>query len=147
MYSRDPTQQVGHNPLFRLAKNCGRQRHLLLRAGNVATAIQDLSGPFDCTTAIAIALSTREVVSFNLSDPTSKSVPTSSVIILEDSDLENAHFRLNVQDLINAYHPNILIILEPRINNNHAEQVIGQVGLPQHFRVDPIGLSSGIWVL
>ena len=59
----------------------------------------------------------------------------------------NARFRLNVQDLINAYGPDILVILKPRISGNHAENVISQVDLPRHFRVDSIGLSSGIWVL
>nr|POE52420.1 hypothetical protein CFP56_50278 [Quercus suber] len=59
----------------------------------------------------------------------------------------NARFCLNVQDLINGYGSDILVILEPRISGNHAEHVIGQVKLPRHFRVDPIGLSSGIWVL
>lgn len=37
----------------------------------------------------------------------------------------NARFHLNVQDLINAYGPVILVILEPRISGNHAEHVIG----------------------
>nr|POE86300.1 hypothetical protein CFP56_45909 [Quercus suber] len=59
----------------------------------------------------------------------------------------NARFCLNVQDLINAYGSDILVILEPRISGNHAEHVIGQVKLPRHFRVDPIGLSNGTWVL
>nr|POE93967.1 putative ribonuclease h protein [Quercus suber] len=59
----------------------------------------------------------------------------------------NARFRLNVQDLINAYSPENLVILEPKISGNHAEHVIGQVGLPRHFCVDPIGLSGGLWVL
>ena len=59
----------------------------------------------------------------------------------------NARFHLNVQDLINAYSPDILVILEPKISESHAEHVIGQVGLPRHFRVDPVGLSGGIWVL
>ena len=59
----------------------------------------------------------------------------------------NACFRLNVQDLINAYGSNILVILEPHISGNHAEHLINQVGLPGHFQVDLIGLSSGIWVL
>jgi len=56
----------------------------------------------------------------------------------------NACFRLNVQDLINAYGPDILVILKPRISGSHAENVISQVGLPKHFRVDLIGLSGGI---
>ena len=45
----------------------------------------------------------------------------------------NARFHLNVQDLINAYSPDILVILEPKISESHAEHVIGQVGLPCHF--------------
>ena len=56
----------------------------------------------------------------------------------------NARFCLNVQDLINAYGLDILVILEPRISGNHAEHVISHVGLPRHFLVDPIGLSDGI---
>ena len=62
----------------------------------------------------------------------------------------NGWFRLNVQDLVNAYRvtdPDILVILEPKISGSHAEHVICQVGLPCHFRVDPVGLSRGIWVL
>ena len=62
----------------------------------------------------------------------------------------NGWFRLNVQDLVNAYRvtdPDILVILEPKISGSHAEHVIGQVGLPCHFRVDPVSLSGGIWVL
>ena len=62
----------------------------------------------------------------------------------------NGWFRLNVQDLVNAYRvtdPDILVILEPKISGSHAEHVIGQVSLPCHFRVDPVGLSGGIWVL
>ena len=54
---------------------------------------------------------------------------------------------MNVQDLINAYGLDILVILKPHISGNHAEHVISQVGLPRHFQVDLIGLSSGIWVL
>ena len=60
---------------------------------------------------------------------------------------ENARFCLNVQDLINAYSLDILVILEPKISESHAEHVIGQVGLPCHFWVDPVGLLGGIWVL
>ena len=37
----------------------------------------------------------------------------------------NARFRLNVQDLINAYGPNSRhVILEPHISGNHADHVI-----------------------
>uniref|UniRef100_A0A7N2LGZ2 Uncharacterized protein n=1 Tax=Quercus lobata TaxID=97700 RepID=A0A7N2LGZ2_QUELO len=43
--------------------------------------------------------------------------------------------------------PDILVILEPKISGSHAEHVIDQVGLPCHFRVDPVSLSGGIWVL
>ena len=52
-----------------------------------------------------------------------------------------------MQDLINAYGPDLLVILEPCISGNHSKHVISQVGLPRPFRVDPIGLSGGIWVL
>ena len=59
----------------------------------------------------------------------------------------NARFLLNVQDLINLYRPDILVILEPKIGGQHTEHVIGQVGFPCHFRVDPTGLSEGLLVL
>ena len=52
-----------------------------------------------------------------------------------------------MQDLINAYGPDILVILKPHISGNHVKHVISQVGLSRHFRVDLIGLSSRIWVL
>ena len=52
-----------------------------------------------------------------------------------------------MQDLINAYGPDILVILKPRISGNHVKHVISQVGLSRHFRVDLISRSSGIWVL
>lgn len=56
----------------------------------------------------------------------------------------NARFRLNVQDLVNLYHLDILVILEPKIGDQCAEHVISQVGFPRHFRVDSTGLSEGL---
>lgn len=75
------------------------------------------------------------------------SSPSTKIATWNVKGAGNAGFRLNVQDLVNAYGPDILIILEPKISGNHAEHVIGQVGFLRHFRVDPIGLSSGIWVM
>lgn len=68
----------------------------------------------------------------------------SSIIINEDCDLDvrgaaNVHFRMNAQDLVNTHHPEILVILEPKISGTHVEHVINQVGLPHHFQVDPMG--------
>ena len=52
-----------------------------------------------------------------------------------------------MQDLVNTHHPNIMVILEPKIGGSHAENVANQVGLSRNFRVDPQGFSGGIWVL
>ena len=49
----------------------------------------------------------------------------------------NVRFCMNAQDLVNTHHPEIHVILEPKISGTHAEHVINQVGLPRHFRVDP----------
>ena len=59
----------------------------------------------------------------------------------------NDHFRMNVQDLVNTYHPEIFVILEPKIGGSHAERVINHVGLPRHSRVDPNDMSGGIWIM
>ena len=60
----------------------------MLREGAIAAAIQDLFGPFDCATAIAIALSTRADVSIHLLDLTSEPTPSSSVTYHEDCNLK-----------------------------------------------------------
>nr|POE62106.1 hypothetical protein CFP56_40202 [Quercus suber] len=73
--------------------------------------------------------------------------PSMKIVTWNVRGAGNARFHLNVQDLINANSPEILVILEPKISGNQAEHVVGQVGLPRHFRVDPIGLSGGLWVL
>ena len=56
----------------------------------------------------------------------------------------NPNFRLNVQDLVNTHHPNIMVILEPKIGGSHVENVANQVGLSCNFWVDPQGFSGGI---
>ena len=56
----------------------------------------------------------------------------------------NPNFRLNVQDLVNTHHPDIMVILEPKIGGSHAENVANQVGLSCNFWVDPQGFSGGI---
>ena len=55
-----------HSPHLPPTSNSGRKRHIVLREGGIATVKQDLFGPFDCTTTIVIALSTREDVSIHL---------------------------------------------------------------------------------
>lgn len=45
----------------------------------------------------------------------------------------NVRFCMNAQDLVNTHHPEIHVILEPKISGTHAERVINQVGLPRHF--------------
>ena len=59
----------------------------------------------------------------------------------------NQNFCLNAQDLVKTHHPDIMVILEPKIGYSHAENVANQVGLSRNFRVDPQGFSGGIWVL
>ena len=56
----------------------------------------------------------------------------------------NPNFRLNVQDLVNTHHPDIMVILEPKIGGSHVENVANQVGLSCNFWVDPQGFSRGI---
>jgi len=83
-----PTQQIGHNPRIRPTPNYGRQRHIVLRKGGIATAKQDLFGPFDCAAANAIALYTREDVSIHLSNLTFEPTSSSSTTFHEDCNLE-----------------------------------------------------------
>ena len=88
VFDGEPKQQISHNPPIRPTSNSGCKRHIVPKKGGIATAIQDLFRPFDCATAIVIALSTREDVSIHLLDLTSEPAPSSSVTIHEDCNLE-----------------------------------------------------------
>ena len=82
------TQQIGHKPPIQPTPNYGRQCQIVLRKGGIATAIQDLFGPFDCAATIAIALYIREDVSIHLSNLTFESTSSSSATFHEDCNLE-----------------------------------------------------------
>ncbi|KAK4266953.1 hypothetical protein QN277_023810 [Acacia crassicarpa] len=56
-------------------------------------------------------------------------------------------FPLNVKNIINKYHIDILCLLEPRISGDRADRVCRRLGFSHWIRVESTGFSRGIWVL
>ena len=59
----------------------------------------------------------------------------------------NEMFRAHAYELHRRHHPNILIIIEPRISEARAQGVIDTLPYSHSSRVDPVGFSGGIWLL
>lgn len=55
--------------------------------------------------------------------------------------------RTHAHELYRQHHPQIMIIVEPRIVDDHAQAVIDTLPYSHSQKVDPIGYSSGIWLL
>ena len=56
----------------------------------------------------------------------------------------NEMFRAHAYELHRRYHPNTLIIIEPRIADARAQKVIDTFPYFHSHRVDPAGFSGGI---
>ena len=56
-------------------------------------------------------------------------------------------FREHAYELHRRHRPNILIIIEPRIAEARAQDVIDTLPYTHSHRVDPTGYSGGIWLL
>ena len=56
-------------------------------------------------------------------------------------------FRTHAYELHRRHHPDILIIVEPRIAEGRAQAVIDTLPYTHSRKVDPTGFSGGIWLL
>ena len=56
-------------------------------------------------------------------------------------------FRTHAYELHRRHHPDILIIVEPRIAEGRAQAVINTLPYTHSRKVDPTGFSGGIWLL
>ena len=56
-------------------------------------------------------------------------------------------FRTHAYELHCRHHPDILIIVEPRIAEGRAQAVIDTLPYTHLRRIDPTGFSGGIWPL
>ena len=59
----------------------------------------------------------------------------------------NDTFRTHAYELHRWHHPDILIIVEPRIAEGRAQAVIDTLPYTHSRKVDPTGFSGGIWLL
>ncbi|PNX90011.1 hypothetical protein L195_g046134 [Trifolium pratense] len=56
-------------------------------------------------------------------------------------------FPTMIRDFCSINHVDVLVIIAPRISGDVADKVIKRLGFPNHFKVDAVGFSGGIWML
>lgn len=52
-----------------------------------------------------------------------------------------------IQEIKTNYKVQVLIILEPRVSGQRADNIIAKMGYGNSYRIEAEGFSSGIWLL
>ena len=73
--------------------------------------------------------------------------PNTSLMKIIAWNCHSETFRNHAYELHRRHHPNILIIIEPRIAEARVQAVINTLPYTHSRRVDPTGFSRGIWLL
>lgn len=50
-------------------------------------------------------------------------------------------------ELIDRHKPNFVLLIETRVGGERADVIINSLGFPCYFKVDPMGYTSGLWLL
>lgn len=58
-----------------------------------------------------------------------------------------ADFKCNFQELVSSHQPDIVILMETRVNGERANRIIASLGFDYYTKVDAIGFAGAIWVL
>ena len=80
-------------------------------------------------------------------EPPIRSASAMKMIAWNCQGAGNEMFRAHAYELHRRHRPNILIIIEPRIAEARAQEVIDTLPYSHSCRVDPAGFSGGIWML
>ncbi|OMO65780.1 reverse transcriptase [Corchorus capsularis] len=59
----------------------------------------------------------------------------------------NNDFLRNIRELIRSHRPSLVGIMETRVSNERADDIIRRVGYQNSTRVDGLGFADGIWLL
>lgn len=56
-------------------------------------------------------------------------------------------FLRNIRELIRLYKPCVLVLVETRVQDSNAENLLTRIGYPNHTKVSTLGFAGGIWLL
>ena len=56
-------------------------------------------------------------------------------------------FRRSFKTIVKNYNPSLVVLMEPRISGNKADDFIKKSGFENSHRVEAVGFSGGIWLL
>ncbi|KAL2940376.1 S-protein-like protein 5 [Bienertia sinuspersici] len=59
----------------------------------------------------------------------------------------NRNFISILKDLVHTNQPNVLVLVEPHMGGEQAENIASIIGYSGHERVDGVGFSGGIWFI
>lgn len=70
-----------------------------------------------------------------------------SFLVWNSQGAVSASFRRTLKSFIQRYHPDVIVLVEPRISGVTADRVIKQIGYPNSHRIEASGFSGDLWLL
>lgn len=56
-------------------------------------------------------------------------------------------FRRTFRELVATHRPNAVVLIETRVSEDRANNIIATLGFERYVKVDAISFAGGIWVL